>query len=189
VPNPYPANIEGDDGTVKISGKVEFTDPANQPGGSSSDLWANIAIVSDGDDSGTDTQWNLSAVVPNTDPPRTIQTATCTALTLAAGYPVVVRLAVPSDPPYFPSNPPNLDGKSLTVSVEICVSNAAGTEKLVADSNGVISITTQSTIMAVDSGSIIEQIGSDLTINGQGIIVSTAGGQFYARALLNGVLT
>jgi hypothetical protein len=31
--NPYQANIESEDGTVRIGGYVNFTDPENQPGG------------------------------------------------------------------------------------------------------------------------------------------------------------
>jgi hypothetical protein len=33
MPNPYAANVEDKEGIVRLSGRLDFTDPANQPGG------------------------------------------------------------------------------------------------------------------------------------------------------------
>jgi len=48
VANPYPANFETLDGARRLTGQVNFTNPANQPGGGGSSpvLTANVPISS-----------------------------------------------------------------------------------------------------------------------------------------------
>jgi hypothetical protein len=45
VANPYPVDLASTDGTVRQSGRLTFTDPANQPGGGSQTLRASTPIV------------------------------------------------------------------------------------------------------------------------------------------------
>jgi hypothetical protein len=69
---------------------------------------------------------------------------------------------------------------------QIAVSNAAGTEKLVAENVAFSTFGVDVTVQA-DPDAIDEQVGTDLSINGVGRIESAAGGQFFATIIANGI--
>jgi hypothetical protein len=106
-----------------------------------------------------------------TSPQTTQFTLTGGPYTIAAGgvvYPRINSLYLP-------------DGSALDIGGggwSMLVSNAAGTQKISVECNSINGVVvTQDVIL--DSGSVDQQVGSDLSINGSGRVVSAAGGEFF----------
>lgn len=79
-------------------------------------------------------------------------------------------------------------GTLVIAYAELDVSNATGTEKLAYGTSTPISMTTgwSNPVRLADfDGGILEQIGTDLTMDSGGHIISTAGGQFAVSCAVN----
>jgi len=76
-------------------------------------------------------------------------------------------------------------GVAATVEiVDLFVSNATGTQSLYAWNADPVSLTAgQTKTMGLSDWSTPDLVGSDLSINGSGLVVSAAGGAFWATAL------
>jgi hypothetical protein len=87
VANPFPANFEGLDGSRRLTGQVNFTDPANQPGSGGSSVIGTSVLAADGA-----AQTNIGAGFSSANISYTLVTLLGTDLAIDGGDPTFINV-------------------------------------------------------------------------------------------------